>query len=80
MSDPRYKQPVAGLAPDELAAALRIAFASVVREFPPKTGICVFVFDFGAGGDRGLGYIANAQRADMVKSLREWLNKEAQQS
>lgn len=80
MSDPRYRHPVAGLGEEELSARLREAIADVQGIFPPSTGVCVFVFDFGGGPATGLGYIANADRADMAKALREWLAKEASNS
>jgi hypothetical protein len=75
MSDKRYTHPVAGLGPDDLAVALRQSVEDVARNFPPHTGICVFVFDFGKGG--GMGFIANSPRDDMVKALREFLNRQA---
>ena len=47
MADPRYTMPVAGMAGEQLAKVLRKSIAGVEKRFPPKTGVCVFVFDFG---------------------------------
>ena len=39
-----------------------------------RIGLALFVFEF---GDRGtLAYISNAQRADMVAVVKEWLARE----
>lgn len=78
MPDPRYEHPINGLGPDELPAALRASIASVEANFPPRTGVCVFVLDCGAGG--AIGYIANVQRTDMIRALREWIRKTESQN
>jgi hypothetical protein len=78
MADPRYESPVSDLTAAQLAAALRKSVVDVKANFPKGTGVCVFAFDLGKPG--GVGYIANAQRADMVKMLRHWLRKQASQS
>lgn len=71
MADDRYGMPVAGIQAENLAAPLRRSVDAVAREFPAKTGIIVFVFDFGAGG--GIAYAANAVRGDCIKALKEWI-------
>lgn len=78
MPDHRYEHPVNGLGPDELSSALRTSIANVEANFPPSTGICVFVFDFGAGG--GIGYIANTERTGMITALREWIRNTERQN
>lgn len=78
MMDPRYRSSVAGMEGEQLATALRKSIDDVAKHFPQGTGICVFVFDF--EGDKGMGYISNAERDVMVKALREFLNKEARKS
>jgi hypothetical protein len=72
MSDRRYQMPVNGVTADKLGAKMRAAIKDVEKHFPPRTGICVFTFDFGEGG--GMGYISNSERADMHKALREYLD------
>lgn len=69
-----YQHPVNGMAPTELARRLRKAIARVEKEMPARTGVTLFVFDFGEGG--GLGYISNAQRADMIATVKEWIAKQ----
>lgn len=73
-SDSRYAVGVAGLSRSALRQKLEEGIAAVIRLFPPRTGVCVFVFDFGKGG--GLGYISNSERADMIAALKEWIHKE----
>jgi hypothetical protein len=46
---------------------------SIKSAIPKWAGFCLLVFDFGDGGN--LTYISNAQRADMVKTLREAADK-----
>ncbi|MGJ0510225.1 MAG: hypothetical protein ACR652_24525 [Methylocystis sp.] len=69
--DRRYQMPVNGVSPEELPAKMRTAVDSVGKLFPPQTGVCVFVFDFGQGG--GMSYISNAERADVINALQEWI-------
>lgn len=45
------------------------ALGSVINEMFPGMGWCVFTFNFGPGGMGN--YLANANREDMVKALRE---------
>lgn len=71
MPDRRYQVPVAGLEPDKLKDTLNRAMVAVTKEFPPKTGVIVFAFDFGGGG--GMSYASNAERADAIRALEEWL-------
>lgn len=69
--DSRYQVPVNGVSAEELGAKLRASHEAVMKQFPPGTGVAVFVFDIGAGG--GMGYIANARRADVILALEEWI-------
>ncbi len=39
-----------------------------------RVGFALFLFDFGEGGN--LSYVSNAQRADMVKNVEEWLGRQ----
>lgn len=42
---------------------------------PPGVGFTLILFDFGEGEKRHLTYLSNAQRPDMIKTLREMLEK-----
>jgi hypothetical protein len=39
-----------------------------------RVGFALFVFDFGEKGN--LAYVSNAQRADMIAAVKEWLEKQ----
>lgn len=78
MSAARFEHPVAGMSQAELPTRLRRALESAQRELPPKTGVTLFVFDFGSDG--GIGYISNAERGDFVRALREWLHEQEKRS
>ena len=71
MNDSRYKMPVNGIAPQDLATPLKEAMKDVASHFPAHTGIIIFAFDFGAGG--GMAYISNARRDDCINALEEWI-------
>jgi hypothetical protein len=74
MTDPRYEHPVAGVDLLALPGRIRAAMDAARRELPPGTGVILFAFDFGAGG--GLVYIANAERDDCIRLLKEWIARE----
>lgn len=76
-SDPRYQAPVGNMAAEVLPTKLKAAIADLERQFP-GLGLTLFVFDFGPSG--GMSYISNAERADMVRALREFLRKQSNQS
>lgn len=44
-------------------------------QLPPGWGFALLVFTFGGGGT--MTYISNAQRADMVKAMQEFIAKQA---
>lgn len=71
MADKRYEVAVNGLEPEELKTVLNKAMVAVTKEFPPKTGVIVFAFDFGEGGV--VSYASNAQRDDAITMLEEWI-------
>ncbi len=45
----------------------------VAATLPPNTGFVVLAFDFGPGGR--LEYISNANRADVLNALQEFIEK-----
>ncbi len=53
-------------------SARRIA-DELKRSLPRGVGFAVLVFDFGPGGN--LAYVSNAERADMLKAMREFIAK-----
>ncbi len=59
----------------ELRAAegLRRVADAAKTALPPGVGFALFVFDYGEKGN--LAYVSTASRADMVKAIREWLEK-----
>lgn len=73
VDDPRYEVKVGTLTPPQLKSVINKAMVAVTKEFPPRTGVVVFAFDFGEGG--GLAYTSNANRDDVVKMLVEWLRR-----
>lgn len=51
--------------------ALREIADSIKAKVPPGFGFGLFIFEF---GDKGtMFWVSNAQRPDMIKSLREWI-------
>ena len=67
----QYREPVNGVGVRDLPSRLREAITAVEGIMPPRTGVIVFAFDFGGGG--GMSYISNAQRADAIAALKEWI-------
>lgn len=70
----RFEVPVAGLGPDDLSERLRASLKIIAPLWPEGTGLTLFAFDFGERG--GLTYISNADRAGMIATVREWLNRQ----
>lgn len=73
-TDPRYKSDVGPIPAMLVGPQLREAIADLEKRFP-GLGITLFVFDFGGPG-KGLSYISNADRADMVRVVLEWARKQ----
>jgi hypothetical protein len=48
--------------------------AAIDSELPDGFGFVLLVFNFGEGGF--MNYISNADRADVVRSMREFIAKE----
>lgn len=59
--------------PDKRRALMTLA-ALVEEQTPDGMGFAVFLFDFGVGGS--MFYLANAQRDDVVSSMKEWIAKQ----
>ena len=57
----------------DLEAAARTLGTRVGQALPPGVGFTLPVFNFGEGG--WLTYLSSAQRADMIRTLREALAK-----
>lgn len=75
-ADPRFQKPVNGLGTVLLQERLRRGLKAAQDEFPPNTGMFLMAFDFGGGG--GLGHISNAERADMIEAIKEWLRHQGE--
>lgn len=60
------------MTPEHRAAGRRLA--DVISEaLHAGTGFALLIFDFGEGGN--LSYISNAQREDMLRAMREFIDK-----
>lgn len=59
--------------PPELIAKLNQLARDLRVKLPPGVGFTLFLFDYGQDGH--LAYISTAEREDMVKVVREWLEK-----
>lgn len=72
----------APMEPGEFACALEAATKAlgqdIARELPDGAGFALFVFDYGEHGS--LAYCSNASRADMIATVREWLDIVERQS
>lgn len=53
------------------AQIMRMAEPHAMQATGQRVGITVLVFEFGERGN--LAYISNAQRADMIAVVKEWL-------
>ena len=54
-------------------ARLQRVCEAIVRESEPGTGFIIFTFPFGSESGQRLRYASNAQRADVVTLLKQWL-------
>ena len=58
----------------EKKRALRTLAVLIEEQLPPGMGFGLLMFDFGPKGS--MFWISNADRADMVKVMREWIAKQ----
>lgn len=47
--------------------------AGAIRESGTNYGFALFVFQFGSGDDHRINYISNAERNDMLATLKEFI-------
>lgn len=47
----------------------------VDEELPREYGFVVLTFNFGEGKDNEMMYVSNANRQDVVKAMKEWIEK-----
>ena len=47
----------------------------VDEELPNEYGFVVLTFNFGEGIDNEMMYVSNANRQDIVKAMKEWIEK-----
>ncbi len=47
----------------------------VDEELPSGYGFVVLAFNFGEGKDNEMMYVSNANRQDIVKAMKEWIEK-----
>jgi hypothetical protein len=59
----------------KLEAVCRDIGRRIASGLPSGVGFTLIIFDFGEGERNHLTYMSNAQRADMVKTLREMIEK-----
>ena len=52
---------------------LQVIAQKVDRELPPNFGFAVLTFEFGKTGQ--MMYVSNAEREDIVKAMKEWIEK-----
>lgn len=69
-----YTHPVNGMGPKELSLRMNSSLTQILKNFPPRTGVMLFVFDFGRGG--GMAYGSNGDREGCIKALKEWISKQ----
>lgn len=50
----------------------------VDEELPSGYGFVVLAFNFGEGKDNEMMYVSNANRQDIVKAMKEWIEKTEQ--
>ena len=49
--------------------------SKVDEELPNGYGFVVLTFNFGEGIDNEMMYVSNANRQDIVKAMKEWIEK-----
>jgi len=69
-----YEHPVRGVSPDALGEHMRRSLEAVAALWPERTGITLFVTDFGEKG--GLAYISNATRDSMIETVKEFIARQ----
>lgn len=57
----------------EIEEALYQVGQELKKRCPPGVGFALLMFDFGEGG--GMFYASNAQRVDMIKAMKEFIQK-----
>lgn len=58
----------------EIEALLKKLGQKIGQDMPKGMGFTLFIFDIGPHGN--MFYISNAQRADMIKSLEEFIGRQ----
>lgn len=61
----------------QMDAGARVLADELTARLPVGLGFALLLFEFGAGGERGLAWISNAERRDMIKAAIEWLGHAA---
>lgn len=69
MYDERYE-----VKNDDMKRQLHDISAAIDAGLPEGMGFGLFLFEFGPGG--AMFWMSNAQRADIVASLKEWIAKQ----
>lgn len=57
----------------EIRDILRDWGTRLAKELPPEYGFSLLIFSYGEGGN--MFYISSAQREDMIKAMREFIEK-----
>jgi len=72
MHDERYQ-----FRDDDAQRALKTIAVQIDENIPDGMGFALFLFHW---RDGGIFYISNAERADMILAVKEWLKKQEAQS
>lgn len=67
-----------GSEPEYIREFLKELAKDIHRKMPDKWGFTLFIFDVDAGANGNLLYLSSARREDMVKVIREFLEKQPQ--
>jgi hypothetical protein len=59
---------------EQVENALKDIGQLVARSVPNGFGFAILMFNFGEGG--GMFYVSNAQRKDMIKAMKEFVERE----
>lgn len=54
---------------------LNIIAKKVDEELPEGYGFCVLTFNFGESENSEMMYVSNANRQDIIKAMKEWIEK-----